>query len=426
MLSTKPPKWTQDRYPQEFQIRKYIFDTWRKVCTKFWYQEYLWPLVESAEIWKAKSWEDVWWSELTMITNRDWEISELALRPEMTPTVSRMVSKVFNEVSKPIKYFSIANFYRNERPQRGRNREFWQLNVDIFGSDSIYADIEILVLAMSIMLEFDPPKNSWKLNINNRFIIDDILKSIWISDDIKQDILRTMDKWEKLPKESITDIFIEKWLNSSQVDMLVKYMDSNSLDGLLKSFPDIKDSKGINQTQIVLTTLSDLWYSEYLEFKPSLIRWFDYYNWVVFEIFDIHPENKRALFWWWRYNWLSKIFIKEDISATGFAPWDETLKLFLESWWLIDNIVETTNISQAYFPILDESLMLDSLSIAKNLRSKWYNIFLWFDIQKLWKAMQQADKQNYDFIVIFWEDEKKSWKYKIKNLKTWEETSYDL
>jgi len=211
MLSTQPPKGTQDRYPQEFQIRKYIFDTWRKVCTEFGYQEYLWPLVESAEIRRAKSGEDVGWSELTMITNREWQISDLALRPEMTPSVTRMVSKNYAQLAKPIRYFSIANFYRNERPQRGRNREFRQLNVDIFGSENINADIEILSLAISLMLWFNPPKWSWKLNINNRFLIDDILTTIWIWDDIKQEIVRTMDKREKLPKDKITEILLEKW-----------------------------------------------------------------------------------------------------------------------------------------------------------------------------------------------------------------------
>lgn len=426
MLSTQPPKWTQDRYPQDFQIRKYIFDTRRKVCTEFWYQEYLWPLVENADIRKAKSWEDVWWSELTMITNREWKISDLALRPEMTPTVTRMVSKNYNQLAKPIRYFSIANFYRNERPQRWRNREFRQLNVDIFWSDSINADIEILVLAISIMLEFNPPKWSWKLNINNRFIIDDVLENIWLSGEAKQETVRIMDKRDKLPIESINDILLEKWLNNSQIDKLKSYMQAEDLGTLVSIFPEIKDSKWIQQTKTIIDSLQLLWYWEYLEFKSSLIRWFDYYDGVVFEIFDTHPDNRRALFGGWRYNWLSKIFIKDDIPAVWFAPWDETMKLFLESWGLLESIAKKTNTKKIYIPILDDTLQNDVFDLSKILRKKWRNVVSWLETQKLIKSMQYADKQNYDFVAILWEEEKKKWVYRVKDLKTWKERDFDL
>ncbi len=426
MLSTQPAKWTQDRYPQEFQIRKYIFDSWRKVCLKFWYQEYLWPLVENAEIRKAKSGEDVWWSELTMITNREWKISELALRPEMTPTVTRMVAKNYAQLAKPIRYFSIANFYRNERPQRGRNREFRQLNVDMFGSDSIYADVEILTLAISLMLEFNPPKWSWKLNINNRFIIDSILSEIWLSGDIKQETVRLMDKREKLPQEAISEILLEKWLNQNQVNMLVEYMNSSTIQDLIKKFPSIQDSKWIQQTNFIIQSLNNLWYSEYLEFKPSLIRWFDYYDGVVFEIFDTHPDNKRALFGGWRYNWLSKIFIKDDIPAIWFAPGDETTKLFLESRWLIDPILNKTQIEKIYIPVLEDSLQDEVFKLAMNFRNYWKNVITGLETQKMIKAIQYADKQDYKFIVIFGEEEKEKWIYKVKNLKSWKEKEFKL
>lgn len=426
MLSAQPAKWTQDRYPQEFQIRKYIFDSWRKVCLKFWYQEYLWPLVENAEIRKAKSGEDVWWSELTMITNREWKISELALRPEMTPTVTRMVAKNYAQLAKPIRYFSIANFYRNERPQRGRNREFRQLNVDMFGSDSIYADVEILTLAISLMLEFNPPKWSWKLNINNRFIIDSILSEIWLSGDIKQETVRLMDKREKLPQEAISEILLEKWLNQNQVNMLVEYMNSSTIQDLIKKFPSIQDSKWIQQTNFIIQSLNNLWYSEYLEFKPSLIRWFDYYDGVVFEIFDTHPDNKRALFGGWRYNWLSKIFIKDDIPAVWFAPGDETTKLFLESRWLIDSILNKTQIEKIYIPVLEDSLQDEVFKLAMNFRNYWKNVITGLETQKMIKAIQYADKQDYKFIVIFGEEEKEKWIYKAKNLKSWKEKEFKL
>ena len=426
MLSTNPPKWTFDRYPQEYQIRKYIFDTRRKVCIRFGYQEYLWPLVESAEIWKAKSWEDVGWSELTRITNREWEISDLALRPEMTPTVTRMVAKNYAQLAKPIRYFSIANFYRNERPQRWRNREFWQLNVDMFWTDSIYSDIEILTLAMSIMIEFNAPKRSWKLHLNNRFIIDWVLSTLWISDDVKREVTRLMDKREKLPQADIEAIFEEIWLNKEQISKIIAYMNVKTLQELQKEFPNLRWSRGVEDTIKIMEVLSNLWYWEYVEFKSSLIRWFDYYDGMVFEMFDTNPENKRALFGWWRYNWLSKIFIKDDIPAVWFAPGDETTKLFLEWRGMLDSIIQKTNNEKLYAPIIDEWIENDIFNLSKTLRSQGKNIVTWLEVQKFWKAIQYADKQWYDAIVILWENEKKEWIYKIKNLKTWEENGFKL
>lgn len=139
-LTNNPIKGTSDWLPEEFAVRQYIFETWRKINRQFSYDEYLTPLLESADIYRAKSGEDVGGKELMVITDRAGR--ELAIRPEMTPSVTRMVSRFYKQATKPLRLFSIANFWRNENPQRGRNREFWQLNSDIFGSESVNADAE--------------------------------------------------------------------------------------------------------------------------------------------------------------------------------------------------------------------------------------------------------------------------------------------
>lgn len=162
IITNQPPKGTYDWLPEEFKVRKYIFDTWREVCTSFGYQEYLTPLLEYADIYRVKSGEDVGGKELTIITDRGGR--ELALRPEMTPSVTRLVTKIYKETAKPIRLFSIANFYRNQAPQKGRNREFWQLNFDIFGTHSINADIEIIQVGIEIMKSLNQVKICLKLD----------------------------------------------------------------------------------------------------------------------------------------------------------------------------------------------------------------------------------------------------------------------
>ena len=225
VLSNQEPKGTRDWFPEEFLLRKYIFDTWRRGWVRYGFEEYLTPLVESADIYRAKSCEDIANKEL--LTFMDMGGRELSIRPEMTPSVTRMVTKIYASSAKPLKYFSIANFMRNEKPQRGRNREFWQLNCDIFGSDSLAADIEILQLALALMLEFDPPQNSFSLAINNRKLIEAILElsgANELSSENRLAVVRTLDKWNKLSLEEINERLFSAGLNKEAVKILEKFM----------------------------------------------------------------------------------------------------------------------------------------------------------------------------------------------------------
>jgi histidyl-tRNA synthetase len=426
-LSNTPPKWTSDRFPKEFIVRKYIFDTRRNVCKKFWYEEYLWPLVENADIWRAKSGEDIWWSELTLITDRTGKISDFALRPEMTPTVTRMVSRIYSETTKPIRFFSIANFYRNEKPQRWRNREFWQLNIDMFGSQSLYAEMEIMQVAIEIMMAFQTPKNSWLLYLNSRQIIDYIVdQEVWLPSEKKTEIVRLMDKREKLEKDVFISMLKDHWLNEDQANKIVVYLSIDNISQLIENFPNIKDNQWYIDLNNIFTKLTSLWYDWYFQFKWSLIRWFDYYDGIVFEVFDMHPDNKRAMFWGWRYNWLAEIFGGKAFPAVWFAPGDEAMKLFLESRGMIDSIIENQTQEIYYIPMLEEWYYDIYYKLAQTLRNTWHMVQQWLEIQWVGKALQYADKKSIPYVIILWEWEKSSWIYKVKNMKTWEETQISL
>jgi len=384
-LGLNPPKGTADRKPEEFRIRKHIFDTWRSVCESFWYQEYLGPLVEPAAIWEAKSGEDVGGTELTKITNRDGEISDLALRPEMTPTVTRMIAKHQREYTKPIRRFSIANFYRNERPQRGRNREFWQCNVDIFGSESQMADIEVLQMAIELMKSFGATSEQFQLYINDRRVVDWFLDSLSLDDALRQEAIRTMDKWDKLSEEDFKKILWEKGCDPVQTESIVEFMKSDSLEWWF--------AKELNE---IIAVMTELWYAEYIQIKPSLMRGFDYYDGMVFEVFDLHEDNNRALFGWWRYNWLADIFgAKEPIPAVWFAPGDEPMKLFLESWDLLpDDLEQETR----YVPLIEAGKELEVMQKAQELRNEWKRVVAWTKVMTQQKAFDHAKKNWFKII----------------------------
>ncbi len=390
-ISVNPPKGTADWYPEEFALRNYIFDTWRKVCNSFAYDEYLWPLVEDVAIWEAKSGEDVGWSELTKITNRDGEISDLALRPEMTPTVTRMVCKYRREYPKPIRWFSIANFYRNERPQRGRNREFRQLNVDLFWEESIHADIEIVQLAIELMLAFEATREMFEFRINNRKVIDYFLDTVvGLSADQKREAVRTMDKRDKLSEEDFVKVLSEKWVENNQAQQIISFLKSTTLDEIIDIIGE--ENEGIKELQEIMKYMDKMWYGSFIVFSWALMRWFDYYDGLIFEMFDLHPDNRRALFGWGRYNGLSEIFwAKTPIPAVWFAPGDETMKLFLESHNLLP---EKKGQTGTYIPLLDENDLLSNMEKAQELRRNWEKVEVWLKLQKENKAFDYAKKKG--------------------------------
>lgn len=399
-----PPKGTKDRFPEEFAVRKHIFDTRRKVCMSFGYEEYLWPLVEHADIWRAKSGEDVGGSELTLITDREGNISELALRPEMTPSVTRMVANKYRNVSKPIRRFSIANFYRNERPQRGRNREFRQLNVDMFGETSANAELEIVQMSLEIMFAFGVPKGSFVLKINHRYLIDNfLLEVVNIAEEQKTQIIRLMDKWEKLSREAFTDALTEQWLTKEQGDYIIAFLESSDLKKLIELFPALQYNTSVWEMHELINKLEQLGYGEWITFSPSLMRGFDYYDGIVFEVFDMHPDNNRAMFGGGRYNGLASIFWSNDeIPAIWFAPGDEPMKLFLESRDLLPKRdVSHTN----YIQFLDDRFVLEAQKIAKKLRNQWESVEVSTTVKNVSKAIEYAKKKCIVSVIFIWEEE---------------------
>ncbi len=418
-ISNLPPKGTYDWLPEEFAVRKYIFDTWRRVCRSFGYEEYLTPLVESADIYRAKSGADIGGAELTTFMDRGER--ELAIRPEMTPSVTRMVSRIYEGAVKPIRLFSIANFYRNERPQRGRNREFWQLNCDMFGVESTIADLEILQLALEIMLSFSPPKDSFTLFINNRKLIDAVLPDT----KNKTEVVRLLDKAEKLSPTDLSAQLDLLDLSANQKDLLINFINSSSATQLIKNIPSLKNNPGYLECVDLLTRLEKLGYSEWVKFKPNVIRGFDYYDGMVFEVFDNNPQNLRSMFGGGRYNGLATIFGGTSFPATGFAPGDETTKLFLESWGLLPT--QKTSDTKIMVTVFSPELLDNSLELGTKLRQQGIPAQVYPDTQtKLEKQLKYAASKEIPYVAILGPDEVAKNEVKVKNMQTGEQKELSL
>ncbi len=423
-ISVVPPKGFYDWDPTEFQIRSAIFDKWRKVCTSYGYQEYMTPTLEYADLYKAKSGEDLGGKELMILTDRAGR--ELALRPEMTPSVTRLVAKIGSSMPKPIRLFSIANFFRNEKPQKGRNREFWQLNIDIFGSEALEADMEILQIALDIMLSYNAPAGAFTLYMNDRRILNEILSALGKFDDgQRSQIMKAMDKAPKMGEDVVKDWLREIGLDQSQIDKLMDILSMEDGD-IADILPEMRDSAALAELTKIRETLATLGYGDYVQFKPSIVRGIDYYDGLVFEVFDNKPDFNRALFGGGRYNGLASIFGAQSIPAVGVAPGDEPARIFLENWGLVDTILEG-KIREKYMLLnLGGVAEADRLRLATSLRKSGKIVLLDPNKRKVSKAFAYAENQGCRYAVIYGEREQNEGKYKVKDLTTGDELVYEV
>lgn len=435
-ISNMPPKGTSDWFPEEYKKRKFIFDTWRKVCLSFGYEEYLTPVIESADVYRAKSGEDVGGKELMVMTDRAGR--ELAIRPEMTPSVTRMVSRIYESSPKPLRLFSIANFLRNEKPQKGRNREFWQLNCDIFGSNSLMADVEILQLAIEIMKEFGATKDQFIVYYNDRRLIEAIVTDFLKADVSKvAEATRILDKFGKINNdELVLRLKQEVGAKIDNTTILLDFLnlEEDAFEYVYQNY--LKENEGIKDLMQIANKLETLGLGEYIKYNPSMVRGFDYYDGMVFEVYDRRDYLKRkgelktedsfrSLFGGGRYNGLAGIFGGQSFPAVGFAPGDETTKIFLEEYGLFKN--SASEYKSYYLPMLDDKLTNKILELASILRKSENNVVkVGLDVQRMGKALEQANKMNVDYVVILGENELAEGKYLLKDMKSGEQVEIKI
>ncbi|MDD4988838.1 MAG: ATP phosphoribosyltransferase regulatory subunit [Candidatus Pacebacteria bacterium] len=297
-LSTEPYKGVRDFYPEDMAVQNYIFSIWKKVAQEFKYQEYSASILEPAELYKAKGEMSEEIVNEQMYTFTDKGDREVALRPEMTPTLARMVAAKRRSWKFPLRWFSIPNCFRYEKPQRGRKREHWQLNCDLMGIAEIEAEVEIISLAHKIMKEFGAKDEDFEIQINSRKLLESAYG---------KEMFGLLDKKEKMEKAE----FESEWQKLSDKPYVeTKLEDSPELIKIIKALADM----GIKA-----------------KFTPSITRGFDYYTGMVFEVFDTNPENRRALFGGGRYDNLLEMFGVEPVPTVGFGMGDVTMRDFLET-----------------------------------------------------------------------------------------------
>lgn len=420
-LSSSPYKGTRDWYPEDKRVQNYIFDIWRQTAESFGYEEYGAPLLEPLEVYAAKSGQELVNEQTYVFTDRGDR--RVAIRPEMTPTISRMVAARRQELAYPARLYSIANFMRYERPQRGREREFWQLNLDIFGVDTMLADVEIISYGSEMLKSFGATPDMFAIKINNRKVIDVMMRDYLGLDEVQAHLMtKLFDRKNKIPADEFRDQAIEifgaseaavglkkisELLLAKDIEALPKELAEHpALQDVTKLFIELKKAKVTNAV-----------------FDITLMRGLDYYTGTVFEFYDTDPENNRSLFGGGRYDGLVGLFGAEPISAVGMAPGLTTTELFLRSHKLLPEMGSTT---EAYILVLGEEVRDNAVKLAHELRSEGVKVELDITGRKLDKQIKTALKKHIPFMIFVGSDEVKKEVYTFKDTSSEAEHHYSF
>ena len=411
-ITIQPYKGSRDFYPEDMKIRNFIFNTWKKVCKSYGYEEYDGPFIESFDLYAAKSGEELVNEQLYSFEDRGKR--KVAIRPEMTPTLARMVAQKINELPRPIRWFSIANFWRYEKPQKGRGREFFQLNLDIFGIEGVEADLEVISTSVDILKSFGAKETMFEVRFNNRRLADDIYKEFGFNSEQKKVVNKALDKKLKISQEEFNSwLKDDAKLSGTQLKSLNEYLE-NPMPMIKKL---LLQSKGAQEATKLMNLIEKQDLSTFVKFNPTIIRGLDYYTGNVFEVYDLNPQNIRAIAGGGRYDDLVTAFGKDNLTGTGYAMGDITLKDFLEGWDLLPKFENECEYLVTLWPSEDSKFLDKTLQISKALRNKGLNAQTWLEKNtKIDKQLKYADKKECKYAVIIGENEIKDNLVTIKNL----------
>ncbi len=421
-LSTQPYKGTRDFYPDDMRTRKWMFAKWRKVVESFGYEEYDGPILEPLELYTAKTSEEIVNDQSFNFTDRGDR--RVVMRPEMTPTVSRMVAGKRQELGYPLRLYSIPNCFRYERQQRGRLREFWQLNVDIFGVEGIEADIESIQIADSLLKEFGASKDMYQIRIGSRKLLHELLHQLWgLEKGQEKAVLQVVDRMHKISPEDFKEQIKLAIGTSNDQDNYSELIDSFFNNPRWDDLPyDILNLPSYKDLQSIKNKLDEIGIDNVIH-DPSTVRGFEYYTDVVFEVFDIkNPENNRSLFGGGRYDGLVGEFGVEPVPTVGFGMGDVTFQNFLESNKLLPEQPSETDI----YVVVIGDVLTDAQKVAQDLREKGINVAVDLSGKKSEKQIKNALKKNIPYLLFIGEEEINNQVYTLKETATSNEQKLSL
>lgn len=391
-------KGARDFYPEDMAVRQWLYRAIRRVSESYGYQEWDGPFLEKIDLYAAKSGEELVNQQSFVFNDRGGE--PITLRPELTPSLARMVAQRQSELVFPMRWWSFGPFWRYERPQKGRSREFFQWNIDMIGVNSPESDAELVAVAASFLKEVGLSPQQVQIYINDRRLTNQTLAELGVADVLRPEVLHLIDRQNKMAQEAWEANAAELGLTSAQ------------LDGLKLSLVDEDLWKKSAPLQRIFSMLDCLGVREYVSYDAHIIRGLDYYTAVVFEAFDV--DGGRSILGGGHYDNLVSDVGGNPLPAVGFAMGDMMILVTLEKYGLmpkVGSIPDTVLVT-----VFDEALFLTSYRMAAELRQCGIKAVAYPETAKLPRQLKFADRMGVLLAVIIGPDEEASGQVVVKDL----------
>ena len=397
----KSVKGTRDFYPEQMAVRAWLYTTMRTVAESFGYQEYEAPLLETLDLYAAKSGEELVKEQSYVFKDRGGD--EITLRPELTLSLARMVATKQNELTFPVRWWSFGPFWRYERPQKGRTREFFQWNVDLLGVDSPEADAETVAVLATFFQRVGLSREQVLIKVNNRRLMNSCFEAFGIQNEMRSSVLSWIDRRGKLSPKAWDDYGVELGLSDIQMTDIKSMLDDTELwkksDELVRFFGVI-EAMGL---------------SAFVQFDPSIVRGLLYYTGTVFEAWEVGGDIKRSILGGGRYDNLTADVGGDKIPGVGFAMGDLVIWLILEKYGLLPADLKVYP-AKVLVTIFDEERMLNSFKLASDLRRTGLDVSVYPEPAKLGKQFKYADRVGAKVALVLGPDEVENGQVAVKNL----------
>ena len=401
----KTVKGTREFYPETMSLRNYLYDKVRNASQSFGYQEWDGPFIETIDLYAAKSGEELVKKQSFTFEDRGGE--QVTLRPELTPSLARMIAAKQNELTYPVRWWSFGPFWRYEQPQKGRTREFFQWNVDMLGVNSPEADAELIAVAAAFLRSVGLSPELARIYVNNRRLMDSEFDALRIDPEKRLDISGLVDRRTKMEPAKWDENALELGLDQTQL---------NGLKAILGNYDLWKKSDELTRLFAALEALD---VKEYVTFDPNIMRGLLYYTGTVFEAFETSGSLKRAILGGGRYDNLLADVGGQPLSGVGFAMGDVVIGIVLQEAGLLPEFDLTP--ASALVTVFDESLLLKSYELAAKLRQAGLNVMVFPEPAKLPKQFKFADKMKMKVALVLGPDEAENGQVAVKNLLTGEQ-----
>ncbi len=399
-------KGTREFYPEEMALRKWLYGKIAQVSQSFGYQEYDGPFLESIDLYAAKSGEELVKEQSFVFPDRGGNL--ITLRPELTPSLARMVAQRQNQLVYPLRWWSFGPFWRYEKPQKGRSREFFQWNIDLVGVDSPEGDAELIAIAAEFFKAVGLTSSEVKILVNDRRLMDAQISKLGIDKpEDKKKMLGIIDRRDKLNEKDWEAYVVESGFTNAQ------------LEGLKTTLKD-KDLYQTSESMLqFFSALKALGVDQYVAYDPRVVRGLDYYTGIVFEARDV-SESSRAILGGGRYDNLVGDVGGSPLAGVGFAMGDVVMPLILEQFGKLPQLV--LNPAKVLVTVFDENCLTYSLSIAAALRAAGINVVTYPEIAKIGKQFKYADRVGARYVIVAGPDERDGKIIQVKDMQNGEQS----